>query len=73
MYQMEAHLKTCNITPVDSTDGEKCSQTPRATIGNLHREHLEIRKYIFPAVYEPVSAALSLLETSVIAPVWVMI
>ena len=44
-------------------DGEICSQTSRSTIGKLQR------KVIF---LEPVSAALLLLETAVIALFWVM-
>ena len=80
MYQMKVHFKgfpKLVITPVDSRGGEICSQTSRPTIGKLQRKELKVLKFfleiIFPAFFEPVSAALLLLETAVIALIWVMI
>ena len=70
-------FKTCNLSLLSIPETEKkCSQTSRANIGKLHRKRLKIRKFLgnqSPSFFEPVLAALLLLETVRIAPVWVMI
>ena len=69
-------LKTCNlfiITTVTSRGAKKCSQTSRATIGKVQREQLNFCNFLSLAFFQPVSAALLLLETAVIAPVWLVI
>ena len=78
MYQMKGRFKGFpKLVIYHSCRFQICSQTSRPTIGKLQRKDLKIRKFlikiIFPAFFEPNSAALLLLEMAVIALIWVMI
>ena len=76
---MKTHLKllkSCNLLILSIPETEKNAlkrpePLSESYTGNTQKSGL-ISKITFPPFFAPVSAALLLLETAVIAPVWVM-
>ena len=70
-------LRICNISLLSIPGTEKNAlkrpkPLSKSYTGKTKKSGI-ICKFIFPPLFEPVSAALLLLETAVIAPVWIMI